>query len=91
MPFELFRLFGRKLLSDGGKDFLFGHCVLTLSWNLMCSTSQTLDLQYSQITWFEDALRVHLNERPGSKPRNRRHIYANPCMPEICPILSTCL
>ncbi|ETI32697.1 hypothetical protein F443_20546 [Phytophthora nicotianae P1569] len=42
--------------------------------------------------WGEDALRVffaHMkNDQRGTRPRDPRHIYANPLMPAICPILA---
>ena len=42
--------------------------------------------------WKEDALGVffaHMKNDPeGKRPRDARHIYANPYMPDICPILS---
>jgi len=28
------------------------------------------------------------NDQEGTRPRDARHIYANPLLPEICPILS---
>jgi hypothetical protein len=28
------------------------------------------------------------NDQSGERPRDPRHIYANPLMPEVCPILS---
>eukprot|EP00834_Sanchytrium_tribonematis_P007834 NODE_780_length_3936_cov_0.468335.p7 type:complete len:102 gc:universal NODE_780_length_3936_cov_0.468335:2113-1808(-) len=42
--------------------------------------------------WHEDSLGIffaHMkNDQCGEKPRDARHIYANPLMPEICPIFS---
>ncbi|KAG6942187.1 hypothetical protein JG688_00018269 [Phytophthora aleatoria] len=28
------------------------------------------------------------NDQDGSRPRDPRHVYANPMMPDICPVLS---
>ena len=42
--------------------------------------------------WSEDALCVYFshmkNDQTADQPRDPRHVYANPLMPEICPILS---
>jgi hypothetical protein len=47
---------------------------------------------YSHMEWKEDALCVYFahqkNDQMGERPRDPRHIYANPLIPEICPILA---
>ena len=50
-------------------------------------------LHYSALTWSQDALVVAFavmkNDRAGSKAEElSKHIYANPLMPYICPILA---
>jgi hypothetical protein len=43
-------------------------------------------------TWRNDALGIYFahmkNDKYGEQPRDRRHIYANPLMPQVCPILA---
>ena len=42
--------------------------------------------------WKEDSLQIFFsqmkNDQMAEKPRDPRHVYANPLMPEICPILA---
>ena len=44
------------------------------------------------MSWMDDCLAVlfthQKNDQDGERPRDPRRIYANPVMPEICPILS---
>ncbi|ETP27677.1 hypothetical protein F442_23046, partial [Phytophthora nicotianae P10297] len=58
----------------------------------MARAANTVSLCYSHMEWGEDALRVffaHMkNDQRGTRPRDPRHIYANPLMPAICPILA---
>ena len=65
---------------------------MTLSWNLMCRISNSIDVHFSHIDWKEDALAIifcHMkNDQQGERPRDPRHIYANPLIPEVCPVLS---
>ena len=46
----------------------------------------------SHTEWRDDALCIYFahmkNDQEGERLRDPRHIYANPLMPEICPILS---
>jgi hypothetical protein len=41
--------------------------------------------------WTEDSMAIYFahmkNDQFGDRPKDPRHIYANPVMPEICPIL----
>ncbi|EGZ18443.1 hypothetical protein PHYSODRAFT_503454 [Phytophthora sojae] len=44
------------------------------------------------MSWDGDALAIlfgHMkNDQDGSRPRDARHVYANPFVPEICPVLT---
>ncbi|ETL79786.1 hypothetical protein L917_19651 [Phytophthora nicotianae] len=58
----------------------------------MSRSANTVSLCYNHMEWGEDALKVffaHMkNDQRGTRPRDPRHIYANPLMPEVCPILA---
>jgi hypothetical protein len=45
--------------------------------------------------WKEDALTIAMphqkNDQAGEKPKDPKHVYANPLRPEICPILALAL
>ncbi|EKX31004.1 hypothetical protein GUITHDRAFT_73869 [Guillardia theta CCMP2712] len=42
--------------------------------------------------FFEDALKIYIihqkNDQEGDRPRDGKHIYANPLNPDICPLLA---
>ena len=58
----------------------------------MCRASNTSTIRLQHMNWFADALCIlfahQKNDQDGSRPRDPRHVYANPLNPEICPILS---
>ena len=58
----------------------------------MCRAKSASTVCFSHLRWKGDALGIifaHMkNDQLGERPRDARHIYANPICPEICPILS---
>lgn len=93
MTFSFYRWLCLQFLCLGANtEFILAHCMLTLSWNLMCRVSNTIGIKYSHMSWIEDALglcfAVMKNDQNGTQPRDPRHIYANPLQPEVCPILA---
>lgn len=51
-----------------------------------------LGVCYEHMEWRGDAMCIYFahmkNDQLGDRPRDPRHIYANPIIPEVCPILS---
>lgn len=92
MPFSLFRFLGEFIMRSSSKKATFAHTFMVLTWNLMCRAANTVRIHMSHLTWREDALAIYFsqmkNDQYGERPRDPRHIYANPLMPAICPILS---
>lgn len=92
MKFSLYQAVAKDFLSTEGTDHIFAHCFLVTCWNLMCRSSSALSIHYSHMDWSDDALTIKFaqmkNDQTGSLPRDPRHIYANPLMPHICPILA---
>ena len=58
----------------------------------MCRASNALNIKFEHFEWREDALCIYFahmkNDQSGERPRDPRHVYANPLIPEICPILA---
>jgi hypothetical protein len=58
----------------------------------MCRAGNAVVIHFSHLQWMEDALRINFahmkNDQLGEIPRDPRHVYTNPIMPEICPLLS---
>lgn len=92
MQFALYQFISLYLLQRGTRDNVFMRTFMILSWNLMCRASNTETICFSHMEWIEDALGVYFahqkNDQEGTRPKDPRHIYANPAMPAICPILA---
>eukprot|EP00644_Phytophthora_capsici_P019701 jgi/Phyca11/133749/e_gw1.705.6.1 len=58
----------------------------------MSRADNTASICYNHLEWCDDALCVYFahmkNDQRGTRPRDPRHIYANPLSPEICPLLA---
>jgi hypothetical protein len=92
MSFDLYRKLCQWLIELDDANAAYAHCFLTLTWNLMCSSRSTVNLQYEHVGWYNDAMGIKFghnkSDQEGKLQWKVRHIYANPQMPEICPILS---
>ena len=95
LSFGLYRFLGISLMKEPSKEFSFAHAFMTICWNLMCRSSNALQIHYRHMQWSDDALCIifaHMkNDQTGERPRDPRHIYPNPDKPDICPILSLAL
>lgn len=92
LQFDLFRYLNLKLLLATDTESVFTHCFQVLSWNLICRSNNTAMIKYKHVHWTEDSLSVYFpqmkNDQEGDRPKDARHVYANPILPEICPILA---
>jgi hypothetical protein len=74
------------------KVYSVNRCFLTLTSNLMCRSKNTVFVQREHIDWSGDAMTIQFahskTDREGQDAGNKRHVYANPFMPAICPVLS---
>lgn len=94
LRFGLYQALTQLLLKQSDKKFQFAQTFLVLSWNLMCRSKNTVNICDSHIAWAEDALTImfaHQKNDQNGMRKDPRHIYANPFMPHICPILSLAL
>jgi hypothetical protein len=92
LEFSLYKFMAKELLQIPQKEYTFAHCVFVISWNLMCRVSNGSTICFSHMEWREDALGIYFchmkNDQLGERPKDPRHVYANPLLPEICPILA---
>lgn len=92
LSFQAYEALAMAFLKSGALEDVFAHSFLSLQWNLMCRSASTAAICYSHVTWRNDALGVVFpkmkNDQSGERPREPRHIYANPVIPSVCPILS---
>ena len=59
----------------------------------MARTGSIFGIRYEHMGWEEDAMTILFaqakNDQAAERlPREPRHVYANPCVPEVCTILS---
>lgn len=92
MSFGLYRFLSKKMMKGNARELVFARCFFVLTWNLMSRASNTLQICYDHIEFNDDALCIYFaqqkNDQLGEKPRDPRHIYANPLIPEICPMVA---
>lgn len=92
LSFSLYRTISRAMLLSEDRDTLWGHLYSTMTWNLMCRTSNTTMLSIHQFRRHNDALAIYFtkakNDQTGDRLKDPFHVYANPLMPEICPVLA---
>jgi hypothetical protein len=92
LDFELYKKMCKWLIEDGSKESLFAWSFLTLTWNLMCRSKNTVNIHRSHIAWEGDCMVVQFahskTDMRGLEEAYKRHVYANPEEPSICPILA---
>jgi hypothetical protein len=92
LQFWMYEMICTAMLQEGTKDCVFAHLFLTFTWNLICRAGNASSIRFAHMTWREDALAIYFahmkNDQEGERPRDARHIYANPITPSVCPLLS---
>ncbi|KAE8902325.1 hypothetical protein PF003_g14132 [Phytophthora fragariae] len=92
LMFDLYSFLCDKMMAHSSKEMAFAHAYMVIAWNLMCRSSNAFRIRYSHMEWRGDALQIYFahmkNDQGGDRPRDPRHIYANPLQPSICPILA---
>lgn len=73
---------------------MYPHLFTTLSWNLFARSHSVASLMFVHFDWQDDCLVITVPRHKGDQEGARIfpvHVYANPLMPTICPILSLAL
>jgi hypothetical protein len=87
-----FRWIAGTMQKSRSKEHIFAHCMLTMSWNLICRATNCVNILIPHLSWHEDSLIVQFaqskTDQTGDNARFPRHVYSNPLDPAICPILS---
>jgi hypothetical protein len=91
LRFELYKRMAAQYLRHDKPEYIFAHLFHVITWNLMCRASNATSIQLSHLAWGEDALQIYFihmkNYQTGERPRDPHHVYANPLILEICPVL----
>ena len=94
MSFRLYRELAWYFLSHGN---MFAHLFLILCWNTMVRNCNCDDLIFEHCAWVGDCFGISVKKTKTNQDGTKtvqsdiKHIYANPVMPEICPILALAL
>ena len=94
MSFRLYRELAWYFLRKGN---LFSHLFLVLCWNTMVRNCNCDDLIFEHCVWVQDCFGISIKKtktnQDGTKTVQQavKHIYANPLMPEVCPVLALAL
>ena len=75
------------------KESVFAWCFEVNAWNLISRSCNVAGLIFPMMGWAEDCMVIrvpkHKGDQTGESIGKDKHVYANPFMPEICPILAT--
>ena len=92
LSFDLYSEICQWMWDDQTASGRFAHLFLVLSWNLACRSSNTKTIHFHHLAWMNDSMQCYFahmkNDQTGDRPRDPRHIYANPYIPQICPLLT---
>lgn len=81
MPFALYKFLCSKMMEDGSSQAIFAHAFLTITWNLICRSKNTVHIHRKHISWSSDALTIQFahtkTDKEGQDAQRKRHIYAN--------------
>jgi hypothetical protein len=90
MEFSLYNKLCGWMLADKGHTSTFAHAFLTMTWNLVCRSKNTIYIHRNHITWSEDSLCVQFahmkTDMEGFESSVKRHIYSNPHNISICAV-----
>lgn len=90
LDFGLYTHICELILKEGTKDAIFAHTFMVLAWNLMCRAMNVAEICWNHVAWHEDALQIYFahtkTDQLGDRPKDARHLYANPVVPAICPV-----
>ena len=88
MSFELYQKLCQWFVEKGTKEAIFACCFLTLTWNLMCRSNNTVGVRREHIKLTSDSLGImfaHVKtDKEGIASSYLRHVYANPKNWVIC-------
>ena len=88
MSFALYKFLCKKMVEDGSKESIFAHAFLTLTWNLICRSKNTIHIHRNHVTWGSDGMTIRFahmkTDTEGGDSARLRHLFSNPyCLP-IC-------
>jgi len=88
ITFALYKILCDKFVEDGSKEAIFAHAFLTLTWNLVCRSKNTVYIHCNHIAWENDCLTIQFahmkTDVEGGDSARKPHVYTNPHNITIC-------
>lgn len=80
------------MIKGGSKEAIFAHSFLTLTWNLISRSKNTVNIHINHTSWGSDAMIIKFyhtkTDVAGEQQAYSRHIHANSYDPDICAIFA---
>ena len=92
MSFYVYKTLCDILHQGEVEEFLFVHAFLTMEWNLMTRSDNSVNMHIRHIQWRSDCLILYLGTSKGNQTEEISSdpwcVYSNPNNPSICPIIA---
>jgi len=88
MSFQVYELLCKLMMESEDNEYIFGHCFLTLEWNLMARSDNVVHSHVNHLEWRDDCLLYYMlrskGDQEGLLSTEPWHVYTNPHAPHIC-------
>jgi len=78
LPFDVYRAICKALVKDKDTQAAFAHCFLTITWNLMCRSRNTVNIIIEHMGFSGDSMTVQFahtkTDRGGTRSFKKRHM-----------------
>ncbi|KAL7524807.1 hypothetical protein ACHAXR_003117, partial [Thalassiosira sp. AJA248-18] len=92
LSFKAYSMLAKKLFESGAKEDIFAHLFLVLDWCLMKRAENCTNARINHISFSDDCLVFEFAKSKGHQKGEEHvgpwHVYSNPQMPWLCPILA---
>ena len=92
MTFDVYNKMCEIMYIGEDKEYLFGYAFLTMEWNLMAQSDNYVLMSINNVQFQDDALIFYFGKSKrnpyGLDSEKPWHVYSNPLVPHICPILA---
>ena len=92
MSCDVYKTLCGVLHQGEGEEFIFSHTFLTMEWNFMARSNNSVNMHTKHIQWRSDCLILYFGTSKVNQTREISsdpwHLYTNPKNPSICPVLA---
>ena len=88
----MYKILCEELYNGKGDENLFSHAILTMGWNSMARSNNSVNMHVQHIQWISDSFIYSFANSKGNQTGDRDndpcHVYSNPNKPTICPVIN---